>query len=100
MVLLCITAQGQEMTVTGKLVRVMAVGGESTGRAIERESSRIEMDFRVRIQFEELANKTVSATGTLSRRHGVETGDRSVLEISSMKEVEAKFRMIRRRSRF
>ncbi len=91
MVLLCTTAQGQEMTVTGKLVHLMAVGGESTGWAIERESGRIEVDFRDRVQFEGLANKTVRATGTLSRRHGVETGDRSVLGISSIKEVEAKF---------
>jgi hypothetical protein len=31
--------QGQEMTVTGKLIRVMAVGGESTGWVLELDSA-------------------------------------------------------------
>jgi len=87
--------QEQKMTVTGKLVRVGAIGGETTGWAIQFDSeitidgkhaNSIEVDYPQPKKLDELENKRVKATGKLSRRHGVETGDRSVLDVSSITE--------------
>jgi hypothetical protein len=86
------------MTVTGKLTRVMAIGGESTGWAITLDSEAaidgkqvhsIEVDSRKTKRLEKLENKHVEATGLLSHRHGVETGERIILVISSIKEAQA-----------
>jgi len=88
----------QQKTVTGKLGRVMAIGGESTGWAIQLDSEMtiddkrvdsLEVDYANRERLQKLADKHVKATGALSRRHGVETGERLVLVVSSMKEVKA-----------
>ena len=92
-------SQEQKMTVTGKLTRMMAIGGESTGWAIQLDSQldvdgkqvdTLEVASKGIGKFETLQNKHVRATGKLSYRNGVETGRRSVLEISSIKEVKAK----------
>ena len=88
----------RQITVTGKLGRVMAIGGESTGWAIQLDSERtmggkrvdsIEVDYPNAKRLEKLAEKRVNATGTLSHRHGVETGERLVLVVSSIREVKA-----------
>ena len=88
----------RQTTVTGKLGRVMAIGGESTGWAIQLDSETsingkrvdsLEVDYSNTERLERLANKRVKATGTLSHRKGVETGERLVLVVSSMKEVKA-----------
>jgi heat shock protein HslJ len=89
---------GQQTTVIGKLGRVMAIGGESTGWAIQLDSETsiegkrvdsLEVDDSNTERLEKLANKRVKATGTLSHRKGLETGERLVLVVSSMKEVKA-----------
>jgi heat shock protein HslJ len=89
--------QPQKVTVTGKLGRVMAIGGESTGWSIQLESettidgrqvSAIEVDYPKTSKLEKLDNKHVTATGTISHRQGVETGTRPVLVISSIKEAK------------
>ncbi len=98
---ICLPAatQEQEMTVRGKLVRVVAIGGESTGWAVELESeitmdgkraNSVEIDYHETKKLERLENKRVKATGKLVHRHGVETGDRSILDVSSIKETKAK----------
>jgi heat shock protein HslJ len=88
----------QERTVTGKLTRVMATGGESTGWAIQLESEinfegkpihSIEVNSTEIKKFETLENKRVRATGTISHRHGVERGDRPILDVSSIREVKS-----------
>jgi heat shock protein HslJ len=88
----------RQTTVTGKLGRVMAIGGESTGWAIQLDSETtiggkrvdsLEVDDSNTERLEKLADKHVKATGTLSHRQGVETGERLVLVVSSMKEVKA-----------
>jgi len=88
----------RQTTVTGTLGRVMAIGGESTGWAIQLDSETsidgkrvdsLEVDYSNSERLEKLADKHVKATGTLSHRHGVETGERLVLVVSSMKEVKA-----------
>jgi heat shock protein HslJ len=97
---ICLYAKtpAQEMTVTGKLVRVMAIGGESTGWTIQLDSesaidgkqvNSIEVDSRKTKRLEKLENKHVEATGVLAHRQGVETGERIVLVISSIKEAQA-----------
>lgn len=88
----------RQTTVTGKLGRVMAIGGESTGWAIQLDSETtiggkraesIEVDYPNTERLQKLADKHVKATGMLSHRQGVETGERLVLVVSSMKEVKA-----------
>ena len=97
---ICLYAKtpAQKMTVTGKLTRVMAIGGESTGWAIQLDSEAaiddkqihsIEVDSRKTKRLEKLENKHVEATGLLSHRHGVETGEQIILVISSIKEAQA-----------
>jgi len=97
---ICFYAQtpAQTMTVTGKLTRVMAIGGESTGWTIQLDSevavdgkqlNSIEVDSRKTQKLERLESKHVEATGLLSHRQGVETGERIVLVISSIKEAQA-----------
>jgi hypothetical protein len=87
----------QEITVTGKLVRVMAIGGESTGWAIDFESptliggkrvNSIQVSYRKTGKLEKLENKSVKASGKLTYRQGVETGEQPVLDVSSMKEAK------------
>jgi heat shock protein HslJ len=99
----CVCSQAQEqaqkITVTGTLNRTMAIGGESTGWAIQLDSgitiegkqvSSIEVDYPKTAKLEKLNSKRVTATGTISHRQGVETGERAVLIVSSIKETTAK----------
>jgi hypothetical protein len=87
----CVQAQTEErlVTVTGRLTHVMAIGAESTGWMIEFEAETsvdgkqvhsIEVAYRDTKGLEELENKRVKARGKLSHRHGLETGERAVLE--------------------
>jgi hypothetical protein len=96
----CLEAQTdvQKVTVMGKLTHVMAIGGESTGWAIEVESPltvdgkelhSIEVDYKKTSKLQKLENKRVSATGKMTHRKAVETGDRLVLEAVSVKEATA-----------
>jgi len=91
------TTQEQKLTVRGKLVRAMAIGGESTGWSVQLDSEitidnspahSIEIAYPRTRKLEKLENKRVKATGKLSHRRGVETGDRTVLEISSIAETK------------
>jgi heat shock protein HslJ len=96
---ICLQAQPaeQKITVTGKLVRAMAIGGESTGWALELESATsmagkqvtsIQVSYRKTGKLEKLENKRVTATGKLAHRQGVETGEQPVLEVSSIEELK------------
>jgi heat shock protein HslJ len=85
----------QQITLTGKLVRVMAIGGESTGWALEldspttidkKEVKSIQVSYRKTSKLEELANKHVKASGKLAHQNGVETGEQPVFNISLIKE--------------
>jgi hypothetical protein len=92
---LCATAepQKQKVTVQGKLVRVMAIGAESTGWAIQLDPDvtvegkhSVEAAFRDPTKIEGLQDKRVEAVGKLVHKQGVETGDRLILNVSSIKE--------------
>lgn len=95
-------AQGTPMPgpveVTGKLVKVMAIGGETSGWAIEFEHEQafggnplksLEVEGKAS-KFEKLENKTVKASGTLVHRSGVESHDRTVLQVEKIKELKPK----------
>jgi heat shock protein HslJ len=101
LVLSCVCSQAQErtqkITVTGNLSRTMAIGGESTGWAIQLESettidghqvSSIEVDYPKTGKLDKLDSKRVTAIGTISHRQGVETGERLVLVVSSIGEAK------------
>jgi heat shock protein HslJ len=88
----------QEITATGKLVRAMAIGGESTGWVLELEPgitiggkqvNSIQVSYRKNSKLEKLADKRVSATGKLGQQTGVESGEQPVLRVSSIKEAAA-----------
>jgi hypothetical protein len=96
-------AQGQPVpiktiAITGKLVRAMAIGGESTGWILELESTNtidgkqvnsIQVSYRKTAELEKLENARVRVIGKITRRHGVETGEHLVLDVSSIKEAKA-----------
>ena len=82
---LAASPQEQTITVTGKLTRVMAIGGESTGWAIELDAETnvggkqihsIEVSSRDIEKLKQFDNKHVRASGKILHRQGVETGDR------------------------
>jgi len=86
----------QQIALTGKLIRIIAIGEESTGWALEldspttidnKEVRSIQVSYRKTSKLEELANKHVKVTGELAHRHGVETDERPVLKIFLIKEV-------------
>ena len=87
----------KKLRVTGKLTRVMAIGGESTGWAIEFDSETTIDGKQLHSlevagptdQFEKLENKKVAARGKLTYKRGVETGDRPILNVSSIKEANS-----------
>ena len=83
----------------GKLTRVMAIGAETSGWAIElnpvltvdgKQVSSLEVKASNPKKLEALENKTVKAAGKLSNALGVETGQRPVLTLSSIKAVKEK----------
>ncbi len=99
--LACVTFHAQapeeEITVTGKLVRAMAIGGESTGWIVEldpavtiggKELHSIQVSYGETARLEEEANKRVRAVGKLGHRSGVETGEQPVLNVSSLEEAQ------------
>ena len=83
-----------KVTVTGTLDRVMAIGAESTGWVIDLGSEitidgkalhSVEVAYPKTSKLEKLSGKKVKAVGVMTQRHGVERGDRMMLEVSSIK---------------
>jgi hypothetical protein len=82
---------------TGNLVKVAAVGGETTGWAIEFEkevsfggnaehSIEVEGDAK---KFAKLENKKVTVKGSIVHRSGTERKDRMVFVVQKIKEWKA-----------
>jgi hypothetical protein len=82
---------------TGKLVKVMAAGAETTGWAIQFEdevsfggkgthSIEVEGDAK---KLGKLENKKVTAKGTIVHRSGAESKDRMVFVVEKIKEWKA-----------
>jgi hypothetical protein len=89
--------KSDKLTVMGKLTRVMAIGAETSGWAIDlnpvltvngKQVSSLEVKSSNPKKLEALENKKVKATGTLSNAVGVETGERPVLTLTSIKEIK------------
>lgn len=87
------TMQGK-VTVTGTLNRMMAIGAETTGWAIDLGSEitidgkpmhSVEISYPKTSRLEKLSGKKVEAVGKMMHHQGVETGDRLVLKVSSIK---------------
>ena len=83
---------------TDKLVRAMAIGGESTGWVLELESAitidgqqvnSIQVSYCKAEQLEKLKSTHVKVIGEITRRQGVETGEHLVFDASSIKEAKA-----------
>lgn len=91
--------KSDKISVTGKLTRVMAIGAETSGWAVElnpplnvngKDVNSIEIVVADSKKLEPLENKVVTAKGTLSNASGVETGERPVLNVSSIKPAKHK----------
>ncbi len=81
------------VSVSGVLNRVMAIGGETTGWALQLDEgskldgkpvSEVEVTFPNQAKLREWSGKRVKMTARLARRTGVERGERSVLEIATI----------------
>lgn len=99
--LFSLSAQAQttpkKITVTGKLTRMMAIEGESTGWAVQfdartsvedKPAGSIEVKFSDPKLAEKYVDKRVKVTGTIAHRHGVENGNVVVLEVISIKSAK------------
>ena len=81
----------------GKLVRVVAIGGETTGWAVRLDSERqaggvtirqVEVDPEPRqVRLESFQDKRVEITGTLTWRRGVERKKYPVVIIETIREL-------------
>jgi hypothetical protein len=85
----------EKITVTGKLTRAMAIGGESTGWVVQFDSkthiadkpaAAIEIEYHNTRMLEHLENQRVTVIGVLSQRQGAETGTRNVLVVSTIRK--------------
>jgi hypothetical protein len=92
-------AKFEKLTVMGKLTRVMAIGAETSGWTIDlnpvltvngKQVSSLEVKYSNIKKLEALENKKVQAKGRLSNAVGVETGERPILTLSSIKEIKEK----------
>lgn len=98
-VTVCSVAQtGKQIAVTGTLTRAMAIGAETSGWAIQFDSEKtiggkplnsIEIVYANSERLEKLKDKRVRATGKLGTQTGVETGERTVLNVSSIRASES-----------
>jgi hypothetical protein len=87
------TAPPKKITITGKLTRVMAIGGETSGWSLELKHQITLEGKKMRSveasgaaeELEKLKDRRVTAVGTLVHHTGMERGDYMVLEISSIR---------------
>jgi hypothetical protein len=82
-----------EITVTGKLLRIAAIGGETTGWAVDLDNpreiggkklTRVEIDPAGH-KVADWENKRVEVVGDLQKRTGVERGDYWVLVVKKIR---------------
>lgn len=90
--------QGEQTTsiqVSGKLIRIVAIGGETTGWAVrlaektridDQELNQIEVDPKPRnINLSQFQDAEVEVTGNIVRRRGVERNSYPVIVIESIR---------------
>ncbi len=87
----------EKIKITGKLVRMMAIGGESTGWAVQldeptpfegKELRSVLVKFNDPKEGEKYVDKKVKVKGTIAHHHGVETGDTVVIDVESIKKLK------------
>jgi len=85
------------VTVTGKLIKAVAIGGETTGWAVNLDSplqvegeklNRIEIDPNNNKKAGELENKRVKVTGVLGKRRGIERKEYWVIVATEIDELK------------
>ena len=86
---------GSMVTVSGKLQRIVAIGGETAGWGIIKVDSDLEITKGKRVKqieidpngktIDALEGKRVKVTGSLIWRHGVERGNYPVIMIDTIK---------------
>ena len=84
--------------IQGKLVRVFAAGGETTGWVVKLDREQklggamrkeIEVDPRPKnVKLTPFVDKLVEVTGRVTSRHGVERGERPVIAIETIRLVQ------------
>ena len=86
----------KKITITGKLTRVVAIGGETTGWAVDLDKplqirgetlTRIEIHPVVR-EMDGLQNRRMEVTGTLEKRSGIERGEYWVIKVERIREIK------------
>ena len=90
------TPAPKKITVTGKLIRVMAIGGEASGWSLELKHQITLAGKKMRSvevtgspeELEKLRDQRVTVLGALVHHTGMERGDYRVLEISSIHAVK------------
>ena len=90
------TPPPKKITITGKLTRVMAIGGETSGWSLEFKHGKTVKGKKIRSievsgpaeELQKLKDQRVIVVGTLVHRTGMERGDYMVLEISSISAVK------------
>lgn len=93
-------SQGEDgqglITVTGKLVKIVAIGGETTGWAVDLDSplevdgkklNRIEIDPNGK-KIGGFNNKRVEVLGTLLKRSGIERKEYWVVMVNKIQEIK------------
>ncbi len=86
----------KKITITGKLTRVMAIGGETSGWSLELKHRITLQGKKLRsvevtgpaAELEKLKDQRVTVEGTLAHHTGMERGDYMVLEVSSIRAVK------------
>jgi hypothetical protein len=87
-----VTPPEVQLTIAGKLTRVAAIGGETTGWAVVLDTprqigdkilKRLELDPAGR-KLDKFENKHLEITGTLQRRTGIERGRYKVLVVKNI----------------
>ena len=90
------TPAPKKITITGKLTRVMAIGGETSGWSLELKQQITLEGKKMRSvevtgsaeDLERFKDRRVTAVGTLAHHTGMERGDYMVLEISSIRAMK------------
>ncbi|MCG8367361.1 MAG: hypothetical protein MJA27_28995 [Pseudanabaenales cyanobacterium] len=73
-----------QVVLSGNLVKLVAIGGETTGFGLE---STIELDLRTNyLEDRFMENANVSVVGSFKLVEGVETGKRYVFVVSKIEE--------------
>jgi hypothetical protein len=83
----------KKITITGKLTRVMAIGGEISGWSLEFKHRKTLDGKKMRSlevtgpaeELEKLKDQRVTVEGTLAHHTGMERGEYTLLEVSSIR---------------